>query len=197
MLFSLPFLLVLHFVLHPASAQRPSSDVVSAPLSSSTLSFTSPTHPTDNLTLSLPLHLPPANTITANPDPLSITCRTHSTSTRRPLKMPGCASILFYLLSRNPPDALTPQLFKLTAPPWLHVDSDDTCEMTLTALQPDAEDVFSVALLLQSVAQIAFYCFQSGRPSMTLGGTAAVGPKGVFELDVYGPAPVDGVIGAS
>ena len=66
--------------------------------------------------------------------------------------------------------------------------------MTLTALQPDAEDVFSVALVLQSAAQIAFYCFQSGRPSMTLGGTAVVGPKGLFELDVYGPAPADGMM---
>ena len=66
--------------------------------------------------------------------------------------------------------------------------------MTLTALQADVEDVFSVALVLQSAAQIAFQCFQSGRPSMTLGGTAVVGPKGVFELDVYGPVLSDGVM---
>ena len=69
--------------------------------------------------------------------------------------------------------------------------------MTLIALQPDVEDVFSVALVLQSAAQIAFQCFQKGRPSMTLGGTAVVGSKGVFELDVYGPALPDGLMEAN
>ena len=195
MLFSLPFLFILQLLLHPASAQGSTSDVVSPPLrDSSLLPFTIPAHPANNLTHSLPLHLPPANT-TANPNPLSITCRTHSTSTRYPLKMPGCASIIFDLLGRETPDAITPQHFRPSTPPWRHVDGSDTCEMTLTTLQPDAEDIFSVALVLQSAAQIAFYCYQSGMPSMTLGGTAVVGPKGVFELDVYGPALPDGVTG--
>ena len=197
MLLSLLFLSILQLLLHPASAQRSTSNVVSPSLShSSLLSFTSPAHPTNDLTLSLSLHLPLTNT-TANPNPLSITCRTSSTSTRRPLAMPGCASIIFYLLSRETPDAVTPQVFKPSTPPWRHVDSSDTCEMALTALQHDVEDVLSVALLLQSAAQIAFRCFQSGMPSMTLGGTAVVGPKGVFELDVYGPAPPYGVMEAN
>ena len=194
MFFSLPFLSLLQLLLHSTSPQRSTSDVVSPPPSdSSLLSFT---RPANSLTLSLPLHHPPANT-TANPNHLSITCRTSSTSARRPLGMPGCASLIFYLLSRSPPDALTPQLFKPSTPPWRYTDSSDTCEIALTALQPNVEDVFSVALVLQSAAQIAFDCFQSGMPSRTLGGTAVVGPKGVFELDVYGPAPPDGAMGVN
>ncbi len=194
MLFSLPFLSVLQILLYPASAQRSTSDLITPPLSDSPLlSSAIPTHPINNLTLPLPLHLSPANT-TVDPNPLSITCRTNPTSTRRPLKMPGCASLTFRLLGRHPPDAITPQVFKSSTPPWWHVDDVDTCEIKLTALQPDIEDVFSIALVLQSAAQIAFHCYQRGRPSMTLGGTAVVGPKGVFELDVYGPALLDGVM---
>ena len=182
-----PFLTLLSYVLNPVLALAITSSFSSPPAAYSEVLDAAflPRNPT-NLTLPLAF-LQPSNIST---NPLKINCRQGPSPTRRPLNLNGCAEVIFSLLGLG--NNVEPQLFTTKAPwrlPATYADTRDTCEVRLKAMKPDAEDYFPISLVLQSAAKIAFECRKPGQPSQSLGGTAYIGEKEMFLLDVYGPAP--------
>ena len=109
--------------------------------------------------------------------------------------MSACASLIFFLLGRLTPEALAPQLFTASGPRWRYTDSSNTCEIELKLTGSYGQEVLTVALILQSAAQIAFICSWPGRPIW--GGNAVVGRNEYFAVGIYGPRPSGGVTEAS
>ncbi|KAK3174774.1 hypothetical protein OEA41_002020 [Lepraria neglecta] len=186
MFLPLSFLTLLSYVLNPALALAITSSFSSPPAAYSEVldSAFLPQNPTN---LTLPLAFLQPSDISTNP--LKINCRQGPTPTRRPLNLNGCAEVVFSLLGVG--NNVEPLLFTTKAPwrlPATYADTRDTCEVRLKATKPDAEDYFPISLVLQSVAEIAFECRKPGQPSQSLGGTAYIGGKEMFLLDVYGPA---------
>ena len=186
----LVFITFICCLLHVAGAQVSTATPNPPPAAySNLLDLSFSTHTSTNL--SLPLHLIQPPNVSDNQ--VQITCHESPTPTRQRLLLSGCAEVAFTLLGANEitqPKKITPST------PWTlpatYADTKDTCEVRLEARQSVAEDVFPLSLVLQTAAQIAFRCSKPGQPSQNLGGTAVIGAKGVFLLDVYGPAlPVE------
>ncbi|KAL2049653.1 hypothetical protein ABVK25_010113 [Lepraria finkii] len=188
MFLPLSFLTLLSYVLNPALALAITSSFSSPPAAYSQVLDVAflPQTPT-NLTFPLAF-LQPSNTSTS---PLKINCREVRSPTRYSLNLSGCAEVVFSLLGIG--NNVEPQLFTTKAPwqlPATYADTRDTCEVRLKATKPDAEDNFPISLILQSIAEITYECQKPGRPSQNLGGTAYIGEKEMFLLDIYGPAPL-------
>jgi hypothetical protein len=73
--------------------------------------------------------------------------------------------------------------------PAVYADTTKTCTVKLQSTKPGAVDTFPISLVLQIAAQIGFHCHNRAQPMRNLGGTAYIGEKEMFLLDVYGPAP--------
>ncbi|KAL2039791.1 hypothetical protein N7G274_007650 [Stereocaulon virgatum] len=136
--------------------------------------------------LTLPLAFLQSSNYSANDPPIS--CRQVPSSTRRQLDLRGCAEVVFTVLGVG--DVAQPQRFTDKTPwilPTIYTDTKDTCSVRFQAMKPGAADIFPISLVLQTAAQIGFHC-QMAKPMQNLGGTAYIGEREMFLLDLYGPA---------